>query len=92
MAEQLLDLWRFAPTVLILIVVLGTGHKGWWYWDAGVRRLVDQLERERDTWRAIACALLAKEGIQLPEAFTILDERGPLAKRRDEDDPWKPPR
>jgi hypothetical protein len=95
LAEQLLDVWRIAPAALLMMLVLWTGHRGWWYWDAGVRRLVEQLERERDVWRTIACALLAKEGITLPEAFTTIDE-GSLVKsvqaRRAEErpDPWKP--
>jgi hypothetical protein len=94
LANQLLDVWRIAPAAILMMLVLWAGHKGWWYWDAGVRRLVEQLERERDVWRTLACALLKKEGIQLPEAFTTVDgEIPPLTKpgRRAVDaDPWKP--
>jgi hypothetical protein len=70
--EQLLDILRVAPAAVLLLLILWAGHRGWWYWDAGVRRLVDQLERDRDLWRALASALLAKEGIDLPEAFYTL--------------------
>jgi hypothetical protein len=95
-AEQLLDVWRILPAAVLLLLILWAGHKGWWYWDAGVRRLVEQLENERDVWRTMACALLAKEGVQLPNAFTTMDGEIPLMKvktgRRpdDRDDPWKP--
>jgi hypothetical protein len=95
MAEQLLELWRIAPTALLLLVVLWAGHKGWWYWDAGVRRLVEQLERERDVWRTLACALLQKEGVTLPDAYTTIEGEVPAVskeRRRDgrrDEDPWK---
>jgi hypothetical protein len=94
LAEQLFDVWRIAPAAILMMLVLYAGHRGWWYWDAGVRRLVEQLERERDTWRAIACALLAKDGVTLPDGFTAIEGDTPLIKatRRAEDrpDPWKP--
>lgn len=67
--EQLFDVWRIAPAALLLLLILWCGHKGWWYWDAGVKRLVEQLERERDVWRTLACSLLQKDGVQLPDAF-----------------------
>jgi hypothetical protein len=96
LAEQLFDVWRIAPAAILLMLVLWSGHKGWWYWDAGVRRLVEQLERERDVWRTIACALLVKQGVALPTEFTTVEGEVPLIKpppsRRAEDrpDPWKP--
>jgi hypothetical protein len=68
-ANQLLDVWRIAPAAILLLLILWAGHKGWWYWDAGVRRLVEQLERERDVWRTLACALLQKDGVTLPDSF-----------------------
>jgi hypothetical protein len=92
--EQLLDVWRMAPVVIVLVLALWAGRKGWWYFDAGVKRLVEQLERERDVWRSLAFVLLQKEGIQLPESFTMMGNDPPVIKsaRRAEDrpDPWKP--
>jgi hypothetical protein len=95
MAEQLLQMWTIAPAAVILLIVLWAGHKGWWYWDAGVRRLVEQLERERDVWRTMACALLQKQGVVLPDSFTTMEGEVPAVSkpRRLEgrpDDPWKP--
>ena len=62
--------WKFAPVVAVLLLVLWAGHKGWWYWSAGVRAIIRQLERERDEWRTLALTLLQKEGIDLPPDFT----------------------
>jgi hypothetical protein len=96
MMERLLELWTIAPAAVILLIVLWAGHKGWWYWDAGVRRLVEQLERERDVWRTLACALLKKDGVSLPDAFTTIEGDLPtmskVPQRRvdpPEADPWK---
>jgi hypothetical protein len=84
--EQLLDLWRIAPAALLLVLILFTGHKGYWYWDVGVRRLVQQIERDRDIWRALACALLQEKGVTLPETFVELTpEPLKLSERRDDD-------
>jgi hypothetical protein len=57
----------------------------WW----GVRRLVEQLERERDVWRALAGALLQKEGIQVPEVFFVATELLPPTKP-EPPDRWRP--
>jgi hypothetical protein len=70
MPDQLSQLWKFAPVVALLVLVLWAGHKGWWYWSAGVRAIIRQLEHERDEWRSMALMLLEKEGINLPPGFT----------------------
>jgi hypothetical protein len=64
------ELWKYAPVVAVLLVVLWAGHKGLWYWSAGVRAIIRQLEHERDEWRSMALMLLEKEGINLPPGFT----------------------
>jgi hypothetical protein len=61
--------WQQISVVAILIVILWTGHKGWWYWSPGVRALTTELARERDDWRALAVTLLRKEGIDLPTGY-----------------------
>jgi hypothetical protein len=62
-------LWEQAAVVVVLIVALWAGHKGWWYWSPGVRALTGELARERDDWRTIAVVLLRKQGIDLPPGF-----------------------
>ena len=63
------SLWQQAAVVAVLVVVLYTGHKGYWYWSPGVRALTAELARDRDDWRALAVTLLRKEGIDLPAGF-----------------------
>jgi len=70
MPDQLSQLWKFAPVVALLVLVLWAGHKGWWFWSAGVQAIIRQLEHERDEWRSMALMLLEKEGINLPPGFT----------------------
>ena len=66
----LLDaIWQQASIVAVLIIVLYTGHKGYWYWSPGVRALTTELARDRDDWRALAVTLLRKQGIDLPVGF-----------------------
>ena len=62
-------LWEQAAVVAVLIVIVYTGHKGFWYWSPGVRALTTELARDRDDWRALAVTLLRKEGIDLPAGF-----------------------
>jgi hypothetical protein len=92
-AEQLLDLWRIAPAAALLVLILFGGYRGWWYWDVGVRRLVQQIERDRDIWRALACALLQEKGVTLPPTFVELTPEGLKGERRDgerrEGDRWR---
>lgn len=57
------------PIVVVLLIVLYAGHKGWWYWSPGVRALTGELRRERDDWRMLALTLLKKQGVELPEGF-----------------------
>jgi hypothetical protein len=79
----LLDaLWQQATVVAVLLVILYTGHKGYWYWSPGVRALTTELARDRDDWRALAVTLLRKQGIDLPEGF----EKAPGVLLPGEDD------
>jgi len=55
--------------VAVLCVFLWAGHKGMWYWSAGVRTLIAELERERNEWRTLALMLMEKQGINLPPGF-----------------------
>jgi hypothetical protein len=61
--------WQEASIVALLIIVLYTGHKGYWYWSPGVRALCNELARDRDDWRALAVTMMRKHGIELPEGF-----------------------
>jgi hypothetical protein len=67
--NSILDVWQQAAVVAVLLIVIYTGHKGWWYWSPGVRALTTELARERDDWRMIAVTLMRKEGIELPPGF-----------------------
>jgi hypothetical protein len=62
-------LWKESAVIVILAIIVYTGHKGYWYWSPGVRALTGELARDRDDWRALAVTLLRKEGIELPEGF-----------------------
>ena len=62
-------LWEQGAIVIILLVVVYTGHKGYWYWSPGVRALTSELARDRDDWRTLAVTLLRKEGIDLPPGY-----------------------
>jgi hypothetical protein len=62
-------LWQEAAVVAVLMFVIWSGHKGYWYWSPGVRALAAELGRERDDWRRLAIVLLRKQGIELPEDF-----------------------
>lgn len=62
-------LWQQASVVGILLVVVYTGHKGYWYWSPGVRAITTELARDRDDWRCLAVTLMRKQGIDLPEGF-----------------------
>ena len=70
MTGALFDIpWQELSVVIVLALVLYTGHKGYWYWSPGVRALATELARERDDWRCLAVTLLRKEGVPLPEGF-----------------------
>jgi hypothetical protein len=70
MSTAILDtLWQQAAVVAVLVIVLYTGHKGYWYWSPGVRALTGELARDRDDWRALAVTLMRKQGIDLPPGF-----------------------
>jgi hypothetical protein len=61
--------WQQSALVVLLAIVIYTGHKGYWYWSPGVRALTAELARDRDDWRALAVTLLRKQGIDLPVGF-----------------------
>jgi hypothetical protein len=60
MAERVDELWKYAPVVAVLILVLWAGYKGWWYWGPGMRTLIEKLEQQRDEWKRIALGLMEK--------------------------------
>lgn len=62
-------IWQQSALVIVLVIVLYTGHKGYWYWSPGVRALTTELARDRDDWRALAVTMMRKQGIDLPEGF-----------------------
>jgi hypothetical protein len=61
MPDELKDLWKLAPALVILLIVLWAGYKGYWYWGSGARGISDELKRERDEWKALALDLLKKK-------------------------------
>jgi hypothetical protein len=69
MPGALQSVWQEAAVVAVLLVIVWSGHKGWWYWSPGVKALARQLARERDDWRTIAVTLLRKQGVDLPANF-----------------------
>lgn len=58
-----------AAVVIVLVIILWAGHRGWWSWSPGVRALTTELARERDDWRTLAVTLLRKQGVELPKGF-----------------------
>jgi hypothetical protein len=78
-------LWEQAAIVVMLVIILYTGHKGYWYWSPGVRALTTELARDRDDWRALAVTMLRKQGIDLPEGF----EKAPGVLLPGEEEPRK---
>jgi hypothetical protein len=62
-------IWQQAAIVALLLIVVYTGHKGYWYWSPGVRALTTELARDRDDWRTLAVTMMRKQGIELPEGF-----------------------
>jgi hypothetical protein len=62
-------IWEDAAIVAVLLVILYTGHKGYWYWSPGVRALTRELARDRDDWRTLAVTLLRKQGVELPDGY-----------------------
>jgi hypothetical protein len=81
-------LWEQGAIVILLLVVVYTGHKGYWYWSPGVRALTSELARDRDDWRTLAVTLLRKEGVALPagyeDAQSIVLPGDPGEKRKGE--------
>lgn len=69
MSPLIESLWQEAGVIAILVVIVYTGHKGYWYWSPGVRALTTELARDRDDWRALAVTLLRKQGIDLPAGY-----------------------
>lgn len=69
MQDLFLAMWKEASVVAALVIILYSGHKGYWYWSPGVRAITTELARDRDDWRALAVTLLRKQGIDLPEGY-----------------------
>lgn len=68
------SIWQEAAVVAVLIVIIYTGHKGYWYWSPGVRAVIAQISHDRDSWKMLAIVLLKKNGIDLPEDFGRTDK------------------
>lgn len=66
MAEEIGELWKFAPVIVVLLLAFWAGSRGFWYWGPGVRLLISELERERDEWRDLAITLLKRNGLDVP--------------------------
>jgi hypothetical protein len=49
--EQISEIWKYAPVLAVLVLILWAGHQGFWYWGRGVRSVIVKLEHERDEWR-----------------------------------------
>ena len=67
MNAELAELWRFAPAIAVLVIVLWAGHRGYWHWGPGVKIVIEELRRERDEWKELALALLAHYGIDVKQ-------------------------
>jgi len=65
MFPELKELWKYAPVLAVLLLVLWAGSKGLWFWGPGVRAYVRTIEQQRDEWRRLALALLKKQGIEI---------------------------
>jgi len=68
--DEISRLIRYAPIVALLIVLLWAGNRGYWYFGRNTRAVMRQVEIERDQWRELALAMLAKNGIALPKTVT----------------------
>ena len=60
MPDEAKELWKYAPVVLVLIVVIWAGSKGYWYWGDNARRVIEDMKRDRDHWRELAITLAAE--------------------------------
>jgi hypothetical protein len=65
--EQISEIWKYAPVLAVLVLILWAGHQGFWYWGRGVRSVIVKLEHERDEWRELAYALLREKGVTIEE-------------------------
>jgi hypothetical protein len=63
MPEELAELWTFAPIVAVLLVALWIWHK---VMIDKLEVMAEKIERERDDWKKLAFALMAKCDIDLP--------------------------
>ena len=57
MPDEAKELWKYAPVVLVLIVVIWAGAKGYWYWGDNARKVIEETKRDRDHWRELAMRL-----------------------------------
>lgn len=60
------ELAKWAPVVVVLVVVLWAGSRGRWMWGRSVRTVIADLVKQRDDWRGLARSLLRERGIDLP--------------------------
>lgn len=73
MPDEAKELWKYAPVVLVLIVVIWAGAKGYWYWGGNARRVIEDIKRDRDHWRELALTLAAELREHEPKAKEAQD-------------------
>lgn len=61
------DAFKSTPLVVVLLVVLWAGVRGHWVFGRNARRVVADVERQRDEWKALALALLRQRGIDVSD-------------------------
>lgn len=66
MGDVARELLKWAPAVLVVLVILVAGARGFWYWGPTTRRVIAMMERNRREWRTLALALLREKGIDVP--------------------------
>lgn len=61
--EDVRELVRAAPIVVVVLAILWAGRRGVWVWGPSARAVIARLEADRNDWRDLALALLKEHGI-----------------------------